>query len=218
MLPYEPFVLDKFTFASLEALRVSDSGCFLQVMSPRKIVAQTARLEETNEAQAAVFKSLQSVLDHVSHVESSLSDDELAHVLQELANIAKSWSTDRNLLVADLAQARAECEEMKTLALTACQEATGVVERARSQAKSRLEAKRRAKADNKMLQHKNLVLMNTCTALTQQHMADVHQVRSTRNKSDIPCCYSFLCRLTSNTQQSCFNSSCRTFFSCILSL
>jgi len=143
------------------------------VNTPRMLAAQIAKLKLEDEAQLLVFQSLESVLKQVQTAESSMSDDELANLLEELGKIAETWVTDRDKLVNDLARARKESEEMKNLALTACYEASSVVDRAQSQAKSRLEAKKRVKAENKVLQEQNVALMNACTKLTEEHATDL---------------------------------------------
>jgi hypothetical protein len=151
------------------------------VNTPRMLAAQIAKLKLEDEAQLLVFHSLESVLKRVQIVENSMSDDELATVLEELSKIAKTWVEDREKLVNDLAQAKKESEEMKKLALTACYEASSVVDRAESHAKSRLEAKRRVKAENKVLLQKNMALMSTCVKLTEEHAAELTQISEVLN-------------------------------------
>jgi len=104
-----------------------------------------------------------SYFQRLQAAESSMSDEDLANILEEMGKITKRWNTDRNQLVTDLTKARHESEEMKTLALTACKEASSVVQRAKAQAQSRLEAKKKVKAENKVLSQKNLALIKTCT-------------------------------------------------------
>jgi hypothetical protein len=151
------------------------------VNTPRMLAVQIAKLKLEDEAQLLVFHSLQSVLKRVQMVENSMPDDELATVLEELSKIAKTWVEDREKLVNDLAQAKKESEEMKKLALTACYEASSVVDRAESHAKSRLEAKRRVKAENKVLLQKNMALMSTCVKLTEEHAAELTQISEVLN-------------------------------------